>query len=118
MPDMPGRQEYPPYSGQIEIVESRLVFGQGYRGPTVGVVGALRNTSPVGWKEVCFHVEFRDAEGKPVDAATTERYGNNYTVPGGATLAFEVSFERKYPEANYVKHSVKILSAKDSRGMW
>jgi hypothetical protein len=118
MPDMSGRQPYPPYSGQIEILDSCLVFGEGHRGPTVGVLGTLRNTSPVWWENVHFHVEFRDAEGKLVDAAQTEQYIGNYSVPSGATLAFEASFERKYPQTQYAKHSVKIVSAKDSRSRW
>jgi hypothetical protein len=115
---MPFRREYPPYSGQIEIVGSRLVFGQGWRGPTAGVVGELRNTSPVSWKDVRFHVEFRDAEGKPVDADQTQQVVGDYDVPSGATLAFEVSFERKYPQEKYATHSVRIVSAKDARWLW
>ena len=111
----PGRRHYPTYAGQIEVVESRLVFGEGRCGPTVGVVGALRNASRTWWQGARLHVEFRDAEGKIVDAAHTEQFVGSYDVPGAATLAFEVSFERKYPQAQYATAAVRIVSAKDAR---
>ena len=112
---IPGPRHHPPYAAQIEVVESRLVFGEGRRGPTVGVVGALRNTSRTWWQGARLHVEFRDAEGRIVDAAQTGQFAGSYDVPGGATLAFEVSFERKYPPERYATAAVRIVSAKDAR---
>jgi predicted nucleic acid-binding Zn ribbon protein len=106
------------HAGELAITESRIVFGEENKYPCVGVIGTVRNGSAVPWKEIRFHVEFRDAKGSVVDVGQSRPYRDEYEVPAGATLAFEVSFPRKYAQAGYVSHTVRIVAAKDARAKW
>jgi hypothetical protein len=106
------------HAGELAVTESRIVFGEENGHPVVGVVGTVRSTSTLAWKELCFHVEFRDAGGKVVDVGQSHPYRDSYLVPAGATLAFEVSFPRKYAQTGYVNHTVRVVAAKDARTKW
>jgi hypothetical protein len=106
-------KDFQAYRGEIEVVQSEVKFGQDKDGPTVAVVGVVRNNSNVTWKEVQFAVQFFDKEKKLVDAAQKHEYF--FVFPATDRCAFKVSFGREFPESQYVTHEVRVVSAKDSR---
>jgi hypothetical protein len=109
-------EDYEEYKDQIVIAESNPTFGDSKNGRTVGVIGTIKNNSPIPWKDIRFHVEFFDADGRRIDAAQKEQY--EFYLPPRESLSFKVSFAREYPETNYVKHSVRVVAAKDARVKW
>lgn len=109
-------EDFQGYVSQIQITESSLAFGETKSGVTIAVMGTITNTSPVPWKEVQFHVDFFDADGKRVDVGQKEEY--SFYLPAQDTTSFKVSFRREFPETNYVKHNVRVLAAKDARTRW
>ncbi|MCI0745579.1 MAG: hypothetical protein L0Y58_09260 [Verrucomicrobia subdivision 3 bacterium] len=109
-------EDYELYKDQIIITESQAAFGETKSGGTAGVVGMIKNNSPVPWEDIRFHVEFFDTAGRRVDVAQKEQY-QFYLPPHGA-LSFKVSFGREYPQTNYVKHSIQVATAKDARARW
>ena len=109
-------ENYQHYKDQIEITDSEIALGDTKSGATVAVIGTIRNKSPVPWKEIQFHAEFLDAQGKRTDVGEREDY--NFRMPAGETSSFKVSFRREFPETNYVKHTVRVVAAKDVRARW
>jgi hypothetical protein len=73
-------------------------------------------SGPVPWTDVYFHVDFFDFGGKRTDVGTDENY--EYYLPANATASFKVSFAREFPEINYFKAVVRVVSAKDARSRW
>ncbi|MBM4103732.1 MAG: hypothetical protein FJ263_06710 [Planctomycetes bacterium] len=104
------------YSDSIQVVESKIQFGENQCGPTVVILGKVHNLSPLGWKEVVFHADIFDAEGNLVDMAQEENY--SYIIPAGATQSFKISFRREFPLEKYVKHEINVISAKDERAVF
>ena len=102
------------YADQITITESKMEFGQDQCGPVVAVVGKLKNSSPVDWKDVRIQVEFFDSKGKLMDAAQQNEYSSP-RLPADQEIAFKVSFTRQFPEKEYASHKVCVISATDSR---
>jgi len=49
-------ENYETYRNQIAISESQLDFSDTKSDPTVVVIGMLKNTSLVSWKEIQFHI--------------------------------------------------------------
>lgn len=109
-------ENYESYKDQIIITDSQLAFGDTKSGATVAVMGTIKNTSPVPWKEILFHVDFLDAAGKRADVGQREDY--RFRLPPNGACSFKVSFQREFPETNYVKHTVRVVSAKDARVRW
>jgi hypothetical protein len=109
-------EDYQRYSGQIEITDSKIIFGATSNGATVGVMGTIKNHSPIPWKEIHFQVDFQDANEQRVDTAQKEDYP--FVLPASDSLSFKVSFRREFPETNYVHHTVRVVSAKDARTRW
>jgi hypothetical protein len=109
-------QDFQSYTSQIEIAGSELAFGDTKAGPTVAVMGTITNTSPVPWKEIKFHVDFFDAQGRRGDVGQKEEYG--FYLPAKGATSFKVSFRREFPETNYVKYNVRVITAKDARSRW
>ena len=106
-------EDYQEYKDQIVITESQMAFGESKSGDTVGVIGTITNNSAVPWKEILFNVEFTDAAGKRVDVGQKEEY--HFHLPPHDSLGFKVSFRREYPATNYVRHKVRVATAKDAR---
>jgi len=46
------------YKDQIVITDSQIALGDTKSGATVAVIGTIKNTSRVSWKEIQFHVDF------------------------------------------------------------
>jgi hypothetical protein len=89
------------HTGQVTITESRMEFGQDHCGPTVAVVGKMKNSSEIDWRNLCFQVEFFDAKGSLVDAVQKkDDYTFTRLLPAGQELGFQVSFPRQFPEKN------------------
>jgi hypothetical protein len=109
-------ENYENYQNQIVITDSQMTFGDTKSGATIGVMGTIKNTSQVSWKEIQFHADFFDAQGKRTDVGEREDY--SFRLPASGTSSFKVSFRREFPETNYVKHDVRVVAAKDSRARW
>jgi hypothetical protein len=109
-------ENYETYKDQIHITDSRVALGDTKSGATVAVIGSITNASRISWKEVRFHVDFLDAEGKQVDVGQREDY--SFRLPAGEASSFKVSFRREFPETNYVRHVVRVVGAKDERARW
>lgn len=104
------------FEDQVEVVSSRIEFGNGESGPTVAVIGRVKNSSDIEWKDFVFHVEFQDAAGKLTDAGQELNYYES--LPAGEELAFKISLPREFGETAYAKHAVRIVSARDGRSRW
>ena len=100
------------YADQITITESKIEFGQDQCGPTVAVIGKMKNSSAVNWKKIRFHVAYFDSKGALVDTIQKEDYFPP-RLPAGQELAFKVSFPRQFPEGRYASHKIRIISAVD-----
>jgi hypothetical protein len=109
-------EKYAAYKDQITITESQLAFGEAKGGFTVDVIGTIKNTSPVSWKEIHFHADFFDGTGKRIDVGEKENY--TYVLPANETSSFKVSFTREFAETNYSKFTVRIVTAKDAATRW
>ncbi|SRR5258706_4091301 len=109
-------ENYEIYKDQIVIADTQIAIGDTKSGATVAVIGTIKNTGRVSWKEIQFHVDFLDVAGKRVDVGEREDY--NFRLPAGETSSFKVSFRREFPETNYVKPVVRIVGAKDVRARW
>lgn len=109
-------ENYAPYKDQIVISDCQIAFGDTKSAATVAVIGTIKNTSKVSWKDIKFHVDFFDAGGKRIDVGQREEY--SYVLAAGDTSSFKVSFTREFPETNYVKPVVRIVGATDMRSRW
>ncbi len=109
-------ENYETYKDQIAIIGSEIVFGDAKSGPTVDVMGTIKNTSPVSWKEIQFHVDFYDAAGRRVDVGEKKQY--DFYLPANGTSSFKVSFLREFAETNYAKEVVRVTTAKDAKAKW
>ena len=96
------------HANQVTITESRMEFGQDHCGPTVAVVGKMKNSHAVDWRNVCFQVEFFDSKGSLVDAAQKkDDYSFTRLLPAGQELGFQISIPRQFPEKNYASHKIR-----------
>jgi hypothetical protein len=102
------------YADQISITESKMEFGQDQSGPTIAVVGRVKNSSPVDWKDVRIHVEFCNSGGKLVDAGQQNEYSSS-RLPANQDIAFKVSLPRQFPESEYASHKIRVFSATDCK---
>jgi hypothetical protein len=106
-------ENFETYKDQIVVADSQIAFGDTKSGATVAVIGTIKNTSKVPWKDIYFHVDFFDAAGKRADVGWHEDY--EYSLPAGEKSSFKVSFRREFSETNYVKAVVRVVGAKDAR---
>jgi hypothetical protein len=109
-------ESYEEYKDQIVISESEMAFGETKANETVSVIGAIKNTSGIPWKQIHFQADFLDESGKRIDAGQKEEY--SFYLPANGETSFKVSFRREFPETRYVKHSIRVLAAKDARARW
>lgn len=109
-------ENYETYKSQIEVTDSQLEFGDVKSGPTVVVIGTIKNTSQVAWKEVVLHADFFDANGKRTDVGEREEY--SFYLPAHGSSSFKVSFQREFPESDYAKYQIRVVTAKDARALW
>jgi len=101
------------YQDQIVITASHLAFGTSGTNATVAVLGQIKNSSPIAWKDIYLHASFMDATGKTIDVGQRQEYA--FYLPPDDSLPFKLSFRREFPESNYVNHTVRVVGAKDAR---
>jgi len=104
---------YALYDGQIEVIESQMLFGESKEGPVVFVVGRLRNNSDVTWKDMHVEAVFLDESGSLVNVETQWQYGR-HIAPRGES-AFKVRGLADLPRERYAKHKVTVTGAEDAR---
>jgi hypothetical protein len=109
-------EEFETYKNQIAITDTQLTFGETKSAKTVDVMGTIKNTSPIPWKEIQFHVDFLNATGKRIDVGHKDQYG--FYLPANGTSSFKVSFPMEFPETNYAKPIISVSTAKDARARW
>jgi hypothetical protein len=76
-------------SSGLQLVESRMEFGQGQYGPVVAVVGKMQNTSHVHWKDVRMQVEFFNSQGTLIDSGQQDEY-RSPAFPAGQEIGFKI----------------------------
>lgn len=101
------------HSQEVTIVEDKMEYGEDQCGPDVIIVVKVKNDSQVDWKDVHFQVDFFNPKGQLFDTGQQESY--TYRLPAGQETAFKVSFRRQFPEKQYAKYKVAVISAVDSR---
>lgn len=110
-------EDFTVYRDQIEIIETKLKFGENRcGGSTVAVMGIMVNNSDVPWEDVHLEVRFYDGEKKLIDTDQEEKY--SFVVPANDSSTFKVSKPREFPEEQYNSVQVRVLSAKDERAMF
>jgi hypothetical protein len=60
-------ENYAPHKDQIVISDCQIALGNTKSAATVAVIGTIKNTSKVSWKDIKFHVDFFDAAGRRAD---------------------------------------------------
>jgi hypothetical protein len=106
-------EPFPKHSQDVIIVEEKMEFGEDGCGPAVIIVGRVKNATQVDWKDVRFQVEFLNPTGQLFDTGQQEAW--TYRLPAGRISPFKISFNRQFPEKEYVSHKVTIISAVDGR---
>ena len=106
-------EDFQRYADEITVSDTAMKFGEINGVQTVAVVGRMKNGSSLDWKEVHFHVEFRDANGILIDVG--QEFDYSYYLPAHEEAGFKVSFRREFPEASYFSHTVRVIEAKDGR---
>jgi hypothetical protein len=109
-------ERYEVFKDQVVVESSQMVFGDKKSGPTVVVMGTIKNSSPVAWKDIRFHADFFDSNSNRVDVGQKDEHA--FHIPANATTSFKLSFQREFPETNYFRHEVRIVEAKDARARW
>jgi hypothetical protein len=99
------------YKDQIEILQSEVRFGERESGPTVSVIGKLKNNSDVDWTDIRIEVQFFDGEGNLIDAKHHCEF--SMILAAGQTAGFKVPSVREFPQQQYASHKVTITHAKD-----
>lgn len=109
-------EDFAPYRDQITITECELMFGHNNEGPTVIVMGKMKNDTTISWKEVQLELRFYDRDNKMVDTDQTLKF--SFVAPANDVSTFKVSIPREFAEEQYVSAEARVLSAKDARTMW
>ena len=109
-------EDFQRYAHQISVHDVRIGFGQLEDQPTVAVLGRLKNSSEIGWKNVRLLAEFHDSEGNLIDVEEHSSY--SYGVPPSGDVGFKISTAREFPEDSYDTANVVVISADDARSRW
>lgn len=103
------------HAALLSIKETQMVFGVNeceHKSPTVAILGKIRNESNFAWKDIKLEAQFFDKEGKMIDTTQRETLS---TVPANGECTFKLSFKREFPQENYARFKIRIISAKDER---
>jgi hypothetical protein len=109
------------HRSQIHVVQSAMQFGergvaQSPPAPTVTVVGTIQNDSAITWKDAILEAQFFDRDRKLIDAKQQRDYSEVLTT--GAPCAFKVSMPREFDAGKYVSYEIRVVSARDGRGIF
>ena len=99
------------HKNDLVISESKLLFGEMNCGPTVVIVGTIRNKSHINWEDIHLQINCYNSEDVLFDTEQDSDY--SLLVPAGASIPFKVSFPREFPEVEYARHEVAIIHAKE-----
>ena len=97
----------------LEVVESDWSLVQGSRGVYVSVVGRLRNSASMTWRDVYFHAEFSDDSGHLVDVISDRHW--DLVVPAQGETSFRIYAPAGSPEESYSSLDVVIRDASSGR---
>jgi len=112
-----GPTDYVVYEGQLQVSDSRMLFGESPKGPVVFVVGMIKNTCGVEWKNIEVQARLKDSEGKLIDVKTEVTYSRR-VMPHGE-MAFKAEGPVELPKERYAGYEVSVVSAEDGRrGFW
>ncbi len=97
----------------IDVTQSEMFYGESKDGPTVFVVGKIKNNSDTTLEYIEMEVEFRDAEGKLIDVQVESHYLDRI-LPGGE-MAFKFRGLADLPRERYASYEVFVRSADKAR---
>lgn len=107
----PGRS-FAPYQSQIVVVYSEKHWSQRTNSNFISVIGALRNDSPLAWRDIELEVRFFDASGRLIDTVSETL---DATVAPAALRGFRVRSVADKAESAYARHEVLVRWAKEAR---
>jgi hypothetical protein len=105
-------EDFNSHRSQVRVEQSEMRIGNLGAGPTIAVVGTIRNDSPVTWKDVSVEARFFDKSHKLIDTKQSP-YGL-YDLPANDSCPFKISLPREFPATDYDSCQVRILSAQDA----
>lgn len=89
---------------------------EGDCGPTVSVVGTIRNDSDIPWQSIYVEVQYFDSDGALIDADGAQQYG--LVIAPGEVSAFRVRSGAARSEHEYATHQALVRSANDARPLF
>src|SRR3989339_1193293 len=103
------------YQSQIRVVESAMHYTSTDEkcGPTLSVVGKIRNDSEIHWKDIFLEAQYFDTTGTMIDTEGSEQYG--LVILPHQEVAFRISSTPVRPQHDYADHKVFVRSARDAR---
>ena len=107
-------EAYPNYKDQVKVARAELKFGENTHGPTVSIIGTVKNYCFVSWEDIHFEVQFFDKEGNLTDSGDVKKY--SMVIPANSERSFKVSLQREFPESEYVTYKASITHAEDVSG--
>ena len=106
--------EFTDYKDPIRVLSSEMHTAQVDDASVVWVVGTLRNTSDVPWREVRIEVQFLDGAGRMVDVARGSDSLWAGPIGPGQDAGYKLKIARDFPEDRYVSHKVFVRYADDA----
>ena len=106
-------KDFQPYRDQVKVTSSEIRFSNDPNSEHVAVVGRLKNSSSLDWKDLILSVEFYDAGGELVDAGQDMKY--SYYVAANDEESFRISFYRLFPKESYVSCKVRVVFAREEK---
>ena len=112
------KENFSKYRDQILVRESSMHYSAADDkcGPTISVVGTIRNNSAITWKDVYLEARYFDAGGKMIDTNGAQQYG--LVIPPHGDVAFRIRGPADRAEQDYASHTVFVRSARDARSLF
>jgi hypothetical protein len=114
---LPQGENFAASRDQLVIVQSGMHHSAGDEkcGPSISVIGTIRNESNIGWKDVYLEAQYFDGSGTLIDTIGQEQYG--LVVPPHEEVAFRIRGTAARGEKEYASHKVFVRSARDARSL-
>jgi len=100
------------HAEQVEIGDSKMVYGKYDGNLTVSVIGMLKNTTDLPLEDLQLEAQFFDKAGDLLDVGTHNGYGE--TIPPSGEAAFKIQVYATHPVEEYASFRVFLRSAKDA----
>jgi len=101
------------FRDQVQIVASHVPFGRTDCGPTLVVLGTIKNATDIAWKDLQWELRFFDQEGKLIDTAQSNAF--SFLSPARSDTPFKVSLKREFPAEAYASHALRLVAARDAK---